>query len=220
MNRYKMLKNIILVLLALATAVACTREPEDIDLIRHMVVQTDYRTDKVTGSTNVFHDYSTFVLRKDTVGFVSTYNADTILLDNNSGIVNFVKATINTVEANAVANGYTRVEADENPDFAIKIIVLENFTYAQYIYYPNYYSGYYGYYGGYWGPIVSTYTSNYVTMVIQVVDIKNSVDNKYEVIWSAYIGDILAATGLDDRKARIVEAVGQAFKQSPYFSKN
>jgi hypothetical protein len=110
-------------------------------------------------------------------------------------------------------------ETEENPDFALKIVVLENFSFFQTVSYPGYYSGYYGYYGGYYGPVVDTYSSNFVTLVIEVVDIKNYAanGNKYNVIWSAYIGDLLTTY---DRKNKILYAVDQAFEQSPYFSKN
>lgn len=221
MTRIYMMKGIIAIAGA-AALFACVREPEDIELIRNMVVQTDYNVEEVDGETNVFNDYTTFVLRKDTLGFVSTASRDTILLDNSSTIVNFAKSSIKTVADSAIARGYTRVEESEDPDFAIKIVILENFSYSQYIYYPGYYSGYYGYYGGYYGPIINTYSTNYVTMVIEVVDIKNYAanGNKYKVIWSAYIGDILAAIDQDTRKQKITEAIGQAFQQSPYFSKN
>lgn len=220
-----MIKKLITIVSIVALA-ACSREPEDIDLIKQMVVQTDYNVEEVDGETNVFNGYTTFVLRKDTLGYVSTASRDTILLDNANTLVNFAKSTIKVVADSAIARGFTRVdefvETDPDPDFAIKIVILENFSYSQYIYYPGYYSGYYGYYGGYYGPIINTYSTNYVTMVIEVVDIKNYVanGNKYKVIWSAYIGDILAAVDQNTRKEKITEAVGQAFKQSPYFSKD
>jgi hypothetical protein len=211
----------IITVLAIVTLFACTREPEDVELIKHMLVQTEYNEEKVNATTNVFNDYTTFVLQKDTAGFVSTYYSDTIVYDNPNTIFNFVKSTINAVATTAEDRGFERVESDDDdPDFAIKVILLHNFSYSQYIFYPNYYSGYYGYYGGYWGPIVNTYSSNYMTMVIQVVDIKNSTNNQYEVIWSAYIGDILAAIDDTTRKEKVLEAVNQAFEQSPYFSKN
>lgn len=209
------MRKIVGILLALGIT-ACAREPEVADLVKNMVVETRYDVEEVDGTDNVFNDYSTFVLREDTMGFVSTYSLDTILLDNPSTIVDFVESTIDRVGQNAEEKGYTRVEADENPDFAIKIVVLENFSFFQTVSYPGYYSGYYGYYGGYYGPVVNTYTSNFVTLVIEVVDIKHSVDNKYKVIWSAYIGDLLSSV---DRKVKLLEAVDQAFEQSPYFSK-
>lgn len=210
------------VVLGILVFAACSREPEDVELIKHMVVQTDYSEEKINTTSNVFNDYSTFVLQKDTAGFISTYYTDTVVYDRPTNVMNFnfIKATINAVADSLDDRGFDRVEADEDPDFAMKVVILHNFSYSQFVYYPNYYSGYYGYYGGYWGPIINTYTSNYWTLAIQVVDIKNSVNNQYDVVWAAYIGDINAALSDETRKANILEAVGQAFKQSPYISKD
>jgi hypothetical protein len=56
-------------------------------------------------------------------------------------------------------------------------------------------------------------------MVIQVVDNKNYVanGNKYKVIWTAFVGDLAATL---DLKGKSLEAVDQAFEQSPYISKD
>lgn len=199
------------------TLTGCVREPEMADLVKYMVVQTEYDTDQINDGQNIFNAYNTFYLREDTLGFVSTYSNDTILLDQPGTRADFVNAVIDSVAAHTETRGFERVEADQNPDFAINIVVLENFSFFQTVSYPGYYSGYYGYYGGYYGPIVNTYTSNFVTLVIEVVDIKHAVDNKYKVVWSAYIGDLLTTF---DRKNKILYAVSQAFEQSPYFSKD
>jgi hypothetical protein len=211
------MKKVLAVLLVVGLS-GCMTEPDIGNLVKHMVVQTSYDATRISENQNVFNDYATFVLRADTVGFVSTYSRDTILLDNSTQTP-FVKAVINEAALNATSRGFTRVDADENPDFALKIVVLENFNFYQTVSYPGYYSGYYGYYGGYYGPIVSTYSSNFVTMVIEAVDIKHYAanNNKYVVIWSAYIGDLYTT---DDVRGKLLEAVDRAFEQSPYFSKD
>jgi hypothetical protein len=212
------MKRILLVFIVIGLS-GCALEPEIADLVKYMVVQTEYDDARVNDQENIFNAYNTFVLREDTLGFVSTYSNDTILMDSPSGGIDFVKAVIGKVADNAEDRGFDRVEDDEDPDFAIKIVVLENFSFFQSVSYPGYYSGYYGYYGGYYGPIVSTYSSNYVSLVIEVVDIANYADNgnKYVVVWSAFIGDLLTT---DDRKNKLLQAVDQAFVQSPYFSKD
>jgi hypothetical protein len=211
------MKRIAAVLIVMSIA-GCAREPEVVDLVKYMVVQTDYDLEQINEEENIFNDYSTFVLREDTLGFVSTYTSDTILMDEPGTRIDFVNAVIEKVSVNATERGFTRVADNEDPDFAIKIVVLENFSFFQTVSYPGYYSGYYGYYGGYYGPIVNTYASNFVTLVIEVVDIKNYAanDNKYKVVWSAYIGDLLTTY---DRKNKILQAVDQAFEQSPYFNR-
>lgn len=207
-------------ILIIACLAGCAREPEVVDLVKFMVVETRYDVAEVNEDANVFTDYSTFVLREDTLGFVSTFaGSDTILLDEPGTRIDFVNSTIERVAEHVSDRGFTRVDFEDNPDFAVKIVVLENFSFFQTVSYPGYYSGYYGYYGGYYGPIVNTYSSNFVTMVIEVTDIKHYADNdnKYKVVWSAYIGDLLTT---DDRKNKILVAVDKAFEQSPYFAKN
>jgi hypothetical protein len=197
---------------------SCMQAPEDSDLVKYMVVQTEYNTEKIDEGNNIFNTYSTYVLRQDTMGFVSTFAPnDTILVDNPT--FDFVKPVVRDITTKINEAGFTRVEEDQNPDFAVKVVVLQNFSFFQSVSYPGYYSGYYGYYGGYYGPIVNNYYSNFITMVIEVVDIKNYVpnNNKYVVIWSAYVGD-LGVT--HDLKQSTLDAVERAFQQSPYFSKN
>lgn len=208
-----------LMLLILAS---CMRGPEDIDLVKYMVVQTDYDTGEIDGSVNIFSTYNTFVLRQDTMGFVSTLEDDTILVDGFNFEGEFVTPVVDRVTQKvetAGTVGFQRVEEDQNPDFGVKIVVLQNFSFFQTVSYPGYYSGYYGYYGGYYGPVVNNYYSNFITLVIEVVDIKNYAanGNKYKVIWTAYIGDLGATL---DLTGKTLEAVDQAFAQSPYFSKN
>jgi hypothetical protein len=193
--------------------------PEDADLVKYMVVQTDYDTEEVDGVENIFTTYNTFVLRQDTIGYVSTLTDDTILVDGVNFEGEFVTPVVDQVTDEVEAGGFLRVEEDENPDFAINIVVLENFSFFQSVSYPGYYSGYYSGYYGYYYPVVNTYYSNFITLIIEVVDIKNYTvnGNKYKVIWKASIGDLGATL---DLTGKTLEAVEQAFIQSPYFSKN
>jgi hypothetical protein len=186
-------------------------------LVKYMLVQTEYDTARVDGDVNVFNTYSTFVLKQDTMGFVSSIDEDTILVDNPN--FEFVTPVVDRVTDEVEAAGYLRVEEDENPDFVVNVVVLENFSFYQSVSYPGYYSGYYSGYYGYYYPVVNTYYSNFITLVVEVVDIKNYAanGNKYMVIWTASIGD-LGVT--QDLVGKTLEAVDQAFTQSPYFSKN
>jgi len=95
---------------------------------------------------------------------------------------------------------------------------LQNFNYYQsYNYGYGYPGSYYSYYNYYY-PVVTTYYSNYITLLVQVVDAKNpNFNNEYPIIWSAYIGDLNATV---DLKGKTLEAVAQAFEQSPYIKKN
>jgi hypothetical protein len=85
----------------------------------------------------------------------------------------------------------------------------------QQVIYPNYYyNGYYGYGGYYYYPYVQTYAYNTGSLVIEWVDLKNAAaNNKYKVIWNAYMGDLFNAV---DQLGQSLDAVNQAFEQSPY----
>ena len=195
------------------------RTPEDADLVNHMVVQTEYDTSRIKSGDNIFNTYSKFYLRLDTMGYVfNNPGADTILIDPiKSGTYYFVSPVVDEIASKITNAGFDLVAENANPDFAVKVVVLENFSYYQSISYP-YYSGYYGY-NGYYYPVVSTYYSNSATLLIEIVDVKNFMNNgnKYVVVWRAYIGDLLVTL---DLTGRTVDAVDRAFNQSPYISIN
>ncbi len=153
------------------------------------------------------------------MGYVFNHpDADTILIDPiKDGTYEFVTPVIDEIESKIIATGFTSVEEDDNPDFAVKVVVLENFSYYQTISYPSY-SGYYGY-NSYYYPVVSTYYSNSATLLIEIIDVKNFAlnDSKYVVVWRAYIGDLLVTL---DLTGSTLEAVDRAFEQSPYINKN
>jgi hypothetical protein len=194
----------------------CNLEPQLGELVKDMVVQTVYDQASVNDSQNIFTTYSTFTIREDTLGFVSTRYSNTYITDGPSD--DFVKPVSRLVRDSVIASGFTKVAPTANPDFAVNVLVLDNFNFFQTITYPGFYPGYYGYYGYYY-PFVSTYYSSYGTLVIEIVDVKNYAanGNKYKVIWKAYMGDLYATV---DLKGKTLEAVAQAFKQSPYIRKN
>lgn len=203
------------VILVVVGLFGCSTEPEIVDLVKYMVVQTQYDQDAITDTENIFNTYGTFTLKRDTLGYVFAYSSDTILVDGVNS-TDFAKPVAAAVEAGITARGFTRVAENAEPDFAVNIIVLRDFSFFQSVSYPGYYSGYYGYYGYYY-PVVSNHYSDYATLVIEVVDIKHATNNQYKVIWKAYIGDLLTTT---DLKLKTLEAIEQAFKQSPYFTAN
>lgn len=196
----------------------CVREPDNGELVKYMVVQTEYNQNFINQTDTIFKTYSTFVIRQDTMGFVSTINDQQYITE--ADVPDFVQPVVNEIKNGFVNAGYTRVALESDPDFSVNVIVLQNFDYYQTVNYGYGYgypgSYYYGYYNYYY-PAVSTYTSNYVTLLIQVVDAKNLVNNKYPIIWSAYIGDLNATL---DLTGRTLEAVAKAFEQSPYIQKN
>ena len=196
----------------------CIREPDYGELAEHMVVITEYDEASINDSENVFNEYTTFNIRRDTIGYVfNAYPNDTILVDGVDGVSDFVSPVVDEIEGNLVTAGFNYVDNNDNPDFAVKAAVIQNFSFYQTISTP-YYSGYYGYYGSYY-PIVNTYTSNSATFLIEIIDVKNYVTNgnKYKVVWRAYIGDLIVTR---DLKGKTLEAINTAFEQSPFIKKN
>ena len=202
-------------LVLLLICMSCIQEPEIDNLVKYMLVQTEYNEEFVNNEENIFDTYATFVIREDTIGFVSNTSETEYLTEGD--VPGFVSPVVDAIR-DEFAQGYQQVTEDANPDFAVNVIVLENFNYYQsYNYGYGYPGSYYGYYGYYY-PVVTTYYSNYVTLLVQVVDAKNpNFNNEYPIIWSAYIGDLNATL---DLTGKTLEAVDQAFVQSPYINKN
>lgn len=213
-------KGIVLILICSLLVMACELEPQSGELARYMAVQTEYDQSSVNSTSNVFHTYSTFIIRNDTIGFVSTASNDTILVDGkNINVPNgYVTPVVNRIKLKLNEAGFNQVGESANPDFAVNTAVLQNFSFFQTVNYPGYYSGYYGYYNYYY-PIVRTHFSNYATLVIEIVDVKNYAinGNRYKVIWKASIGDLIAT---DDLRGKTLEAIEQAFLQSTYIKKS
>ena len=206
---------VFLILSGLLGFAGCNPQPEPAELARDLVVQTQYDQSLINNSVNIFTSYGTYVIREDTLGFVSNTSEDTYLIESDLNISGgYVKPIISLTKQNLNNHGFAQVAEDENPDFAVNIAILNNFSFFQTVSYPGFYPGYYGFYGYYY-PIVNTYTSNYTTLVIEIVDIKNATGNQYRVIWKAFIGDLNTIIGLRDKT---LEAIDQAFEQSPYLT--
>ncbi len=215
----KMIRWLILNSVVALAFTSCMQGPEDADLAKHMVVQTKYDTTRISDAGNIFNSYSTFFIRLDTIGYVfNSPTADTLLIDPiRDGTTIFVTPVVDSIKSRVELAGFNYTAENNSPDFAVKAVVLQNFSFFQTVSYPSY-SGYYGY-NGYYYPVVSTYYSNSATLLIEIIDIKNFDTNndKYVVVWRAYIGDLLFT---DDLTGRTLEAVAMAFEQSPYISKN
>jgi hypothetical protein len=212
------MKNAVVLACALMLGLTgCRLEPDLAELVQDMLVQTQYDQASITPTGNIFHTYATFTMLLDTMGLVSTRTRDSLLIDGSGQ--DFVKSVTRRVRDKVQEAGFTLVSPNENPDFSVNVVLLDNFSFFQTITYPPYYSSwYYGYYG-YWYPFVTTYASSYGTVAIEIVDIKNYAanGNKFKIIWKALIGDIYASV---DRKGKTLEAVDQAFTQSPYIRRN
>lgn len=201
----------IVVVAAIALA-GCRPEPEAAELVDQLVVSTNY--DK----TADFSAIATYSIPTDTIGFISERSPDTIIVAPKN---TFPRTVLQAVNADLQARGYTRVTRKENPDIGINVLVVNDFNVFQDVVYPNnyggYYGGYYGYNSWYSYPYVQTYAYNTGVLIIEIVDLKRlTPDNKVRVLWSAYMGDVYSTLDLE-RQA--VDAIHQAFTQSPYLTR-
>lgn len=189
---------------------SCEPQPDDAKLFDQFVVSTNYDT------TANFDSYLTYAIPTDTIGLISNLASDDTIVTGTS----YARPVLTAINTNLEARGYQRVERDEDPDLAVNAYVVKNLNLFQqvngYYGYPGYYyPGYYGYYGYYYNyPYVSTYLYNTGVLVVEIVDLKNKTpDNKVKVIWNSYMGDVFSSI---DRNKQTLEAIDQAFTQSPY----
>jgi hypothetical protein len=195
-----------------ALACACQDKPELAKLVQDMVVQTSYDT------TAVFQNFTTFTMPMDTIGLVSNAtDASAIVSDYSKSITASVRNGLET-------KGYQYTALNQNPDLGVNIFIVNDRSVYQSVSYPGYYGGYpYGGYGGYGSysgfynyPYINTYVSNQAILVIELADLKNPKTPNGLVIWTANIGDLISSV---DQNRKVLEAITQAFQQSPYLTK-
>lgn len=191
-----------------ATTMACEPTPDELELYDQMVVSTNY------DNQVDFSAYTTYSLMEDTIGLVSNYAYDDTII-----VSSYASKVVDVVTANLNAAGYQQVAATEEPDWAVNIIILKNLNLYQQV---NYVPGYYGYGGGYSyynyysNYYVSTYVQNTGTLVVEIVDLKNITNNQAKILWNAYMGDIYGTLDLAEQS---IDAIDQAFAQSPYIGR-
>jgi hypothetical protein len=198
---------------------ACQDKPELVKRVQDMVVQTNYDT------TVDFRNFNTFTMPMDTIGLVSNTT-------DASAIVNtYSKSLTAAIRTQMEQEGYLYTAINQIPDLGVNIYVVNDqsvyqsvspgfgYPYGGYGYggYSYGYGGYYGGYGGYYNyPYVNTYVSNQAILVVELADLKNSQTGNPKVVWTANVGDLISTV---DQNAKVLEAVTQAFQQSPYLKK-
>lgn len=207
MNIKTAMKGIVPAMLALL-CIGCQPEPDNLQLLDDLVVETNYDTDAD------FSEYQTYSLALDTVGFVSNQYTDTILVSPKNGTL--PRTIANQIKTNLSQRGLDRVAQNENPDIGVIAFIVNEIDVFQQVVYPGYYypSNYYNNYSYYAYPYVQTSVTNTGALVIEFVDLKNkTADNKVKVIWSAYLADIVSTL---DLQVQAKDGIDQAFIQSSY----
>ncbi len=191
---------------------SCQPKPNLSDLVRDMVVQTSY--DKTVN----FSSFSTYAMPLDTIGQI--YNAspkDTLIIGEYAQVIS------REVKSMLDKSGYSQVGRKQNPDLAIAIFVVRNYSQFTSVVYPvggyssYYYPSYYGYRGYSNYPYIQSYSSSTATLILEIVNLRDrNSQNQVKVIWIANIGDVLASPDLLQKSK---EGVDQAFAQSTYIKK-
>ncbi len=128
----------------------------------------------------------------------------------------YAQPILATIENNMTANGWTKVDKEANPDVTLFPAAWST-TYIFYWYdYWCYWDPYYC--GGWWYPypVTTSYTAG--TLVMNMVD-PNAQDTNgtRKAVWTCAINGLMTGSY---NKARIDNAINQAFKQSPYLKTN
>ena len=191
----------------------CLKEPDYEQLSSNLVVAT------IADSVADFSSYRTYFI-SDSVAVVNGTAVDTILKDENT------QKMVDAVKQNMNARGYVFAPKADSPELGITLGIAKN-TYVGVVYsgwWDSYYGWwdpwYWGWYYPYYYPYATYYSVTTGSVISTMIDLKNAKANQtLRVIWTGFaagaIGDNLAAN-VD----RGVDAINQAFMQSPQITRN
>lgn len=201
--------------LAAITFCSCQKEPSTSDLHRDYLVYTA----RDTGT--------------DFAAIDTYYLPDSILIIGNSDRTEYWKDAdalqiVGTVADRMEEAGYTRTDDKETADVGLQLSYVEKVTYFVgyndpywWWYYPYYWTpGYWGDWAGWHYPYSVYYGYTAGSLLMEMVDLEadRQSGKKLPVVWDSFIGGLLtpdAALNLQ----RTLDAVEQAFVQSPYLAK-
>ncbi|MCP9610916.1 DUF4136 domain-containing protein [Coprobacter tertius] len=195
---------------------SCEKEPDTGKLDDSFLVYTDYDKTENFGS------------------FVKYYIPDSILLIGESKEAKYWKdenalSIIDAFVDNMDARGYTRTDQKDEADLGLQLSYVEDthyFTGYNDPYwwwdYPGYwYPWYWGSWGGWYYPYRVVYGYNVGSLLAEMVKLQidePDARKKLPIIWDAYMTGLLSGSNHVNTQLAI-QAVNQAFVQSPYLKK-
>lgn len=206
-----MKKIFLLYIMAVGTIiVSCQKSPDTDRLDNNYLVYTNYDAGTDFKAINTFHVI-------DSILIIDSSEKSSYW--NNSNSQKIVNAFRNGFES----AGYTQAEEGEEPDVVFQLSYI-NTTY----YFNTYGSGpWWNYYPGYWNwggwgwyyPYSFTYSYSTGSIIGELVNTNAPTPqkDKLTVIWNSYICGLLNGNNLS--LTRTLDAIKQAFTQSPYLSK-
>ena len=191
----------------------CLKEPDYDELSSNFVVATN------TDSTAVFSSYKTFYI-SDSVAVINSNTTDTTLKNDDT------QKMVDAVKQNMTARGFTFVPKGGRPDLGLMLGIAKN-TYVGVIYsgWWDYYAGwwdpwYWGWYYPYYYPWATYYSVTTGTVVVTMADLKNApVNQVLRILWTGFAGGAIG-DNLSTNVQRGVDAINQAFAQSPLVRTN
>lgn len=194
---------------------ACQKDPSTSDLHQDYLVYTAHDTNTDFGA------FDTYFL------------PDSILLIGDSKKAEYWKDAnamqiINAVEAQMDDAGYTRSEDKETASVGLQLSYVKQVTYfvgydRPYWWwdYPYYWSpGYWGDWLGWHYPYSVYYGYTAGSMLVEMLDLQadQTGGQKLPIVWDTFIGGLLTSS-TEVNLQRTLDAVDQAFMQSPYLKK-
>lgn len=195
---------------------ACEKDPDMEKLDTNLVVYTDH-------DNNVsFDGYKTYFL-PDSILEAGGYKAS-YWKDENA------KAIIDAVALQMDSRGYTRVTDPEKKDEVDVGVQLSYVAQTNHVISYTPYGGWwdYGFWGPWWGgwyyPYPVTYSYDTQTMLLEMVDLtkKDTSETKKQdipVVWYVSMSGFMYGNGRVNQQL-LLDAVDQAFDQSPYIQSN
>jgi hypothetical protein len=193
---------------------SCLKEPDFDQLTYNFVVATN------TAESASFSNYKTYYI-SDSVAYINSSPTDTVV-DNAAS-----QQLVDAVKSNMSSRGFTLVSKGAHPDLGLNMGVVKTVN-ASSVIYPGWWGGYpgwwdpwyWGWYYPYYYPWSVTYVITTGTIIVDMVDLKSApADGKLGVLWSSVLGGAVA-TDLNTNVQLGVNAINQAFAQSPSVKTN
>ena len=206
------MKRVTFVMLAAigAMLVSCQKDPDTGKLDNHYLVYTNY------DSGTDFNSIESFYVI-DSILIIDNSEKPTYWNNNNS------QKIINAYSDRFEGCGYTRAAASEEADVILQLSYVNN-TYYFSSFGPgpwwNSYPGYWNWGGwGWYYPYSFSYSYSTGSIIAELVDTNAPTpqNDKLTVIWNSYICGLLNGNNLS--LSRTMDAINQAFVQSPYLSR-
>jgi hypothetical protein len=191
----------------------CIKDPDYDKLSSNLVVST------ISDSSAEFSAFHTYYI-SDSVSIINGSTTDTILKNENT------QKLVDAVKENMNARGYVFTPRAAKPDLGLMLGIAKN-TYVGVIY-SGWWDGYYGWYDPwYWGsyccyyyPYPTYYSVTTGSVILTMADIKNAqTSQSLRVVWTGFAAGAIG-DNLSTNVQRGVDAINQAFVQSPLITRN